>query len=257
MTSALPLLLLLGGCAGSKATSAPPPASWSVEDKDEVRLGVVEALIERESYDLALKAITELRGDGMDLVELDLLQAEALSGQGLYGEAIAQLERLAPRGGAERLKLLGLAYFGQQDLERSVKAFKRAIRQSERSQRAGLYNNLGFALASDGQHEEALEAYKKALLLDPSLTRARNNAGFSLVALDREEEARASFRSAAEAGGLEGRASMAEAWYNLGVARQMIGDDPGAVQAWIAAVDMDPEHARARAALDAVAEENP
>ena len=251
------LILLLGGCASSGAAPSPPPAHWSVEEKDAVRLDVVAALIERGRYDLALKAITELRGDGLEGVELDLLQAEALTGQGLYGEAIAQLERVAPRGGAERLKLLGLAYFGQRDIDRSVRAFKRAIRQASRDERAELYNNLGFALASGGRHEEALDAYKRALIVDPSLARARNNAGFSLAALGREEEARASFRAAAEAGGLAGKRSMAEAWYNLGVARQVAGDDAGAVEAWRAAVNMDPEHARARAALDSVAEENP
>jgi len=263
MTSGRQLLLLLTvslfGCAGRQIDRSVPSETWSLEERDEVRIEVVGALLERQRYDLALKAISELRGDGLDDLRLDLYQAEALTGQGLYAESIDLLERLKPRGGTERLKLLGLAYFGQGNLDGSVKSFTRAVRQSDRAKKPDLLNNLGFALASAGEHEEAIEVYTKALSLDPSLARTRNNMGFSLAALGRDKEAHASFKAAADNTGFDGKRAQAEAWYNLGVARRIREDDPGAREAWLGALDMNPDHAQARAALDTLnaAEEKP
>jgi tetratricopeptide (TPR) repeat protein len=242
-------LLLVPSCA---ARRAPVDDTWSIEDRDSVRLDVVEALIERQRFDLALQAISELRRAGMSDVQLDLLQAEALSGQELYGEAISLLKSISPKGGEERLKLLGLAYFGQQDIDRSVRAFKRGARQASGPEKASLYNNLGFALAADGRHEDALDAYKRALRADPALGRARNNMGFSLAALGRDEEALEAFVLGAQAEGVVGRAARAEGWYNLGVARQIRGDLPEAMDAWRGALNMKPDHAMALAALQAV-----
>lgn len=257
----LPLLLIvsLSGCANRQLNTAPPAETWSVEERDEVRLEVVHALLERQRYDLALKAISELRSDGLSDLQLDLYQAEALTGQKLYSESVALLKKMAPKGGDERLKLLGLAYFGQSDLDNAARAFKRAARQASRSDKPDLFNNLGFALAADGQHEEAIEAYTKALSLDPSLARARNNMGFSLAALGRDDEAHAAFRAAAETSGVAGTRAQAEAWYNLGVARTIREDANGAREAWTGALHQNPDHAQARAALDALNadEENP
>jgi len=253
------LLISLVGCVGRQINKPVPSETWSLEERDEVRLEVVEALLERQRYDLALRAIAELRGDGLNDIKLDLYQAEALTGQGLYGESVDLLKRLGPRGGTERQKLLGLAYFGQKNLEASAQSFKRAARQAERSEKPDLLNNLGFALAAASEHEDAIAAYTKALALDPSLSRARNNMGFSLAALGRDQEAHAAFKAAAQGAGIVGKQAQAEAWYNLGVARRIREDDTGAREAWVGALDMNPDHAQARAALDTLtaAEENP
>jgi len=248
----LPLLLMvsLSGCANRQMNTSPPAETWSVEERDEVRIEVVHALLERQRYDLALRAISELRSDGLSDLQLDLYQAEALTGQELYSESVALLKRIAPKGGHERLKLLGLAYFGQRDLDGAARSFKRAARQASRADKPDLFNNLGFALAANDQQEEAIEAYTKALSLDPSLARARNNMGFSLAALGRDDEAHAAFRAAAETSGVAGTRAHAEAWYNLGVARTIREDVDGARDAWTGALSHNPDHAQARAALD-------
>ncbi len=242
------LLLLLLACVG---TPQMPVETWDPAQKDLVRLQLVETLVERGRDDAALVAIGTLRAEGVDPTALDLLQARALMGLGLYTEAIGILEAGSRRwGGSERWAVLGLAYFGARDLHSAIAALEHAIKLAERKSPAALpelYNNLGFALDSAGRTEDAIAAYRSALMLNPAFTRARNNLGFALVAMHRDDEALASFQAAE-------RLTMrpADAWYNLGLARQLRGDDAQAQEAFEQALGLDPSHERALAALAAL-----
>ena len=73
-----------------------------------------------------------------------------------------------------------------------------------------------------------------------------------LAALERDKESHAAFKAAAESVGVVGKAAQAEGWYNLGVARRIRGDDAGAREAWTGALEMNPNHAQARAALESL-----
>lgn len=70
--------------------------------------------------------------------------------------------------------------------------------------------NLGFGLAQLGRHQEAVEAYRRALEIEPDYGFAHNNLGNALDQVGRHEEAIRHFRNA-----LELDPSYAEAHHNL------------------------------------------
>ncbi len=113
--------------------------------------------------------------------------------------------------------LLGLKLFEQAEppLRRSL-----ALRPND----AGALNNLGNVLAGRGQHAAAIECYQPVLDTQPDHVQARFNIGRSLAALDRLEEAVASFRAALASAAIgtdadrvaDIHASMGEALVGLG-----------------------------------------
>ena len=240
-------LLLWLACA-KRVDPASLPETWSIEDKDEVRIELVEALVDAESYARALEAIGVLRQEGVKDERLDLAQARALLGQGLPSEAVVLLES-TPRSPSQQA-VLGLARFDAGDADGAAEAFEKAAKRGDAGvPRSELYNNLGFALAAAGRHEDALDAYRQALMLDASLVRARNNQGFSLAAVGRDDDALAAFRLAADDQTLGDAARDADAYYNLGLARLARGDTDLARGAFEAALAAHPDHERAVAAL--------
>ena len=60
------------------------------------------------------------------------------------------------------------------------------------------YNNLGLALAAQGQFKEALRHFEAAIHLAPHLGQAHNHKGIVLAALGRKQEALAAFGAALE-----------------------------------------------------------
>ena len=60
------------------------------------------------------------------------------------------------------------------------------------------HNNLGFELASRGEHEQAAEMYARAIELDPDLERVHANLGVSLRAIGRTRDAEATLRTHVE-----------------------------------------------------------
>ncbi|MFO7900992.1 MAG: sulfatase-like hydrolase/transferase [Planctomycetota bacterium] len=54
---------------------------------------------------------------------------------------------------------------------------------------AGAYHNIGLIHGRAGRHEKAIEAYRKALDVDPKAVYARNNLGLTLCAMKRCREA--------------------------------------------------------------------
>lgn len=262
MSSSLLLVLALNGCAArnqSMQIMKVPEETWDASDKDVVRLELVRALMSRGLYQDALTLISELRKSGASGDEIDLMQAECLIGLGLHTEAEQLLSRGMSRN-PERYRLQGLSYLDQKRVDEAIEQFELALRFTPKrgadGQRALLHNNLGFALASDGQHLAAIDEFSQALLLDPSLTRARNNLGFSLAALGRDEEAFSVFRAVQESQTSSPLTSEANAYYNLGLARAARGDADGARQSLSRALELAPDHERARDALASLTEPN-
>lgn len=59
-----------------------------------------------------------------------------------------------------------------------------------------MWNRLGATLANSGRSEQAIQAYYKALELNPGFIRARYNLGISCVSLDAHREAAEHFLAA-------------------------------------------------------------
>lgn len=82
---------------------------------------------------------------------------------------------------------LGVLFYGAEEYDKAVDCFSAALASTESgtSNQTGqvhlLWNRLGATLANSGRSEEAIEAYEKALNINPNFVRARYNLGVSCV----------------------------------------------------------------------------
>lgn len=252
---ALVLLVLLPACAGQRAARrGMEEVAWDPKSKDEVRLDLVEITLEAGHPQQALDMIGVLRQEGVKGEQVDLLYARALFDQGLHHEALAALEAPSLRRDPERFKLEGLIWLEESKPVEAEGAFRRSLDHLPRKGASGLrsevQNNLGFALAAQGRHAEAVEAYEAALRDRPSAARTRNNLGFSLVALGEDKRALSTFQAAQDQRQeLPLLQRQANAHYNLGLGRQLRGDADGARESYDRALELNPDHVQAAEAL--------
>lgn len=236
------------------AARDPLPRTWDVDDTDKVHQELVRAFLDVGNCDKALDTVSAARDHGLDSMELDLLQAEALLCKGLPRDALTLLNgRYRNVSRRNALACLANADLGQ--VEDAVPECRMAVRNlprdASRREQAEAWQNLGFVLAADGQHDEAVDAYQQALLLEPTYGRARNNLAFSLVALDRDNEALDTFRVALQEQYADNPSLLeANAHYNLGLAQETRGDEDQARRSYRSALTTAPDHPLALAALD-------
>lgn len=82
---------------------------------------------------------------------------------------------------------LGVLFYGNEEFEKAVDCFKAALASTEEglvnreSQLHLLWNRLGATLANSGRSEDAIDAYCKALEVNPNFVRARYNLGVSCI----------------------------------------------------------------------------
>ncbi|KAI4175260.1 MAG: hypothetical protein LQ343_001796 [Gyalolechia ehrenbergii] len=90
---------------------------------------------------------------------------------------------------------LGVLFYGAEEYAKAVDCFEAALASSEqghsnhRDQAHLLWNRLGATLANSGRSEEAIQAYERALQLNPNFVRARYNLGVSCINIGCNEEA--------------------------------------------------------------------
>lgn len=90
---------------------------------------------------------------------------------------------------------LGVLFYGFEAYDKAVDCFSAALASTEsgttnqRQQIYLLWNRLGATLANSGRSEEAIDAYEKALTLNPNFVRARYNLGVSCINMGCFEEA--------------------------------------------------------------------
>jgi len=92
---------------------------------------------------------------------------------------------------------LGVLFYGDDKFEKAVDCFGAALASTEAgatnsergNQRPLLWNRLGATLANSGRSEEAIQAYERALELNPNFVRARYNLGVSCINIGCYEEA--------------------------------------------------------------------
>ena len=102
------------------------------------------------------------------------------------------------------------------------------------------WSNLGMALQIAGNSEAALQAFQKAIALDPNHMEAHNNSGFILRELGRPKEAMKFFRRA-----LEINPAYADAHYNLGLAFFDLKDMAQARKAFEQTLQVNPLYSKA------------
>ncbi|KAI4238111.1 MAG: hypothetical protein LQ352_007896 [Teloschistes flavicans] len=119
---------------------------------------------------------------------------------------------------------LGVLFYGAEEYAKAVDCFEAALASHEqgvsndRGQIHLLYNRLGATLANSGRSEEAIQAYERALQMNPGFVRARYNLGVSCINIGCQEAA---------AQHLLGALSMHKVVEREGVARvrEVMGED--------------------------------
>jgi superkiller protein 3 len=118
--------------------------------------------------------------------------------------------------------------------EKAVESYARAIEYNPLGadgRRA--WNNRGAALDNLNRHDEAIDSYDEALLIDPFDIYAWNNKGVALGVLARHEEAISCFLKA-----IQIEPEYATAWKNLGVAYQSLHRHDEAEEAFMRAEEL-------------------
>jgi tetratricopeptide (TPR) repeat protein len=140
---------------------------------------------------------------------------------GRYKEAVAELReavRLSPDWDDPHYVLaLALTELGQ--LAEAIAEFKQVVEFAIKDEPKILaYYNMGNACFDLGQYDNAIESFRQAIKLDPTLSKPHNNLGLAHAALGKLNEAAAEFAKAVRL-----KPEYAEAHYNLGVAYLQMG----------------------------------
>lgn len=252
-TLAITALIALLGCAPRTRQPIEEMPAWRTEDgREELRMELLESLIERGATDEALTLIAKMREDGRDDRVLDLYQGMALAQDGFLGEAerVLQSYRKARPRDARALKSLALIYADTDRPDEAIALLDEATRVAPSDAEA--WNNLGFLRLSKQRYAEAVDALQHAVSLDGTVSRYRNNLGFALAARGEYRQAFEAFKSAAS--------EASEAHYNLAVAYELADDPPAALRHYRKAVDYNPEHVASQEAIErltAIEQEDP
>ena len=97
-------------------------------------------------------------------------------------------------------------------------------------------NDLGTYLRTQWRYEDAIEAYSRAALADPSSADGMLNMALAFEGLGRKEEALASYQA-----GLSIDPDRAEAYANVGNLLRTMSMPDGAIQAFQKAIELDPD----------------
>ncbi|MBK8063866.1 MAG: tetratricopeptide repeat protein [Betaproteobacteria bacterium] len=138
---------------------------------------------------------------------------------------------------ASTLRPMILFWFGQllaymRRSDRALALFREVAAQNPSHQQA--WSSIGFLLAEKGELEPALQAFEKALALDPGDAPARNIA-FVLQRLGRHEDAIEGFKRTLEADDKVDRA-----WYGIGLSLCSLGRYEEAIERFTEAARLQP-----------------
>ena len=134
--------------------------------------------------------------------------------------------------------ILGAANKGLGRIKEALYAFKKVILINPTY--ADGHNNLGITLQDFGMHKEALKSFKTALSLKPDYAEAHNNMGLATQALGNFDIA---IRSLTQA--LYLKPNYAEAHNNMGLALQAKGNFSEAVKSHFNALSLRPDYIEA------------
>jgi len=145
---------------------------------------------------------------------------------------------------AEANRLFGLALFARGEAAPAREALERAASLAPGN--AGLLNDLGNARRAAGDKAAAVDAFSAAITLDSGFAFAHFNLADALLEAGEIQRASDVYDDIASRGfaGIDG-----DFHVNRGLCRLRLGDSAGAVEAFRAALALEPGHSRAAAAL--------
>ncbi len=145
---------------------------------------------------------------------------------------------------AEANRLLGLALFARGEVTSARAALEHAVSLSPAN--AALLNDLGNARRAAGDKAAAIEAFSAAITADPGFAFGHFNLADALLEAGEAARASAAYDAiiARDFAGID-----SDFHVNRGLCRLRLSDAEGAVEAFRAALALEPGHSRAAAAL--------
>lgn len=127
--------------------------------------------------------------------------------------------------------------------------FKRAASVTRGS--ALIFSNYGLALAERGEHDQAIEQYRKAIEADPGYVQAYLNLGLALTATGKPDEALLEYQKALDINPdyTDVVRASAIAHHDIGLVLAGQGDNDGATYHFERAVALDPDRPAAHGSL--------
>lgn len=107
--------------------------------------------------------------------------------------------------------------------------------QGAQAETAREWFDKGMDLTDVGMYEEALEAYDRALELNPNDAIAWNNKGLTLASMERDEVAVECYDKA-----IENDPNYADAWFNKAMTLEDLGRSGEAEECFVKAEELDP-----------------
>jgi Flp pilus assembly protein TadD len=133
---------------------------------------------------------------------------------------------------------LGMALAAQGQVTEAVRQYREALKS--KPDYAEAHSNLGIALASRGQLTEAIDQYRQALKSKPDFAEAYNNLGAALASRGQVAEAIEQYHQA-----LRSKPNYPDAYNNLGLALASQGQLTEAIEQFRHALESRPDYADA------------
>jgi protein O-mannosyl-transferase len=140
---------------------------------------------------------------------------------------------------------LGIALNSKGQIDEAISQFQQAIRL--KPDYAEGHYNLGLSLNEKGQIDEAISQFQQAIGLKPNYAEVHNNLGIALGKEGDTDEAISQFQQA-----ISLSPDYAEAYYNLGIALNKEGRSAQAISQFQTAIRLKPDYAEAHNNLGTV-----
>ena len=237
------LLMMTLACGGTPTKES--SADWEPAKKRDIRVSLIKTLIDAKAYNSSVPLLRQAMTDNPKDPRLHYMLGSVLRERALYDQAVTSFEeaiRLAPQFG-EAHSGLAMTLNMQGKHQAALVLHEKAVALNQGDAR--LLNNLGFGFSLLNRHQQAVDVYKKALKLDPNQRNTYVNLGFALALLKQEAEAKKVFEQVLREG---------EVLNNLALARELRGDEQGAVKLYAEALEANPRLEVAQDNLKAVKE---
>lgn len=195
----------LGGCQAANEKETPAIRALEAALKlDESNLGALMGLAvsyTNEGYDTTAYATLErwLATKYPEVIaQAPSAPASTLDRQAIHDrvtDLFIQAAQLSPEGTAMDSDVqvgLGVLFYGAEEYDKAVDCFSAALTSTSTGSSSPehlLWNRLGATLANSGRSEEAINAYERALTINPNFVRARYNLGVSCINIGCYEQA--------------------------------------------------------------------
>jgi tetratricopeptide (TPR) repeat protein len=212
---------------------------------EELREIVRAAAGERDSAIDALSLTLDARSEEIERkIESSAEHLAAFRGEiASWKEALSTNVAGLDTGLAENRRLVDELSRSHEGIMQLVENQKRSIEEEGRKRRtaeARRHNNAGVLAYHNGQYEKALELFRTAVEIEPSMTEAYNNLGLAYTEMNEPKRATEAFRKA-----IEIQPELAAAYNNLGYVFYRLGSYTEAIEMYNEAIGRNADNASA------------